>query len=36
VGQLLGLSRKAVAKMLEQFAKRARARMSRFEAEVSP
>jgi len=36
VGQLLGLSRKAVAKMLEQFTKRARARMSRFEVGVSP
>lgn len=36
VGQVLNLSRKAVAKMLEQFVKRARARQSRFEAEVSP
>jgi RNA polymerase sigma-70 factor (ECF subfamily) len=36
VGQVLGLSRKAVASMLEQFLKRARARQARFEAEVSP
>jgi RNA polymerase sigma-70 factor (ECF subfamily) len=36
VGQVLNLSRQAVAKMLEQFLKRARARQTRFEAEASP